>query len=397
MAQVLQGDPQSRVVMMRSQEETAYAPDPACHGLERIDISLDNEDRVFMGGQILTGKVILELAAPIEALGIRLRCRSDARVYFTDRSIGIRRKFSAEESYFLLEPYLVGDGKSKSQLTNGIYPFSMELPEKTPCSFEGLYGRIRYSIRAILLMSKDIVFSTNALPFTLASFCDLNQDSLAPLPISENQSKIFIGQKEPLTISLSLPVRGFVPGQTVPMEITLKNESHIRIAKIRIVLKKVVTYNAKEKSRRHKEIIVEIALPVSSKEEIYKENFDVPSIPPSRMEFCNIIDVRYALKVEACIDLNEWYYRLLQKNLKIRTTIFIGTIPLKNYEDAINENVNASSELNINENRYVKSQIYRSSKPEKDDPTGDEEECDGENSPFSPMYRVYAFKKLSKK
>jgi hypothetical protein len=63
------------------------------------------------------------------------------------------------------------------------------------------------------------------------------------------------------------------------------------------------------------------------------------------MNFCNIIDVRYALKVEACIDLGEWYYRMLQKNLKIRTTIFIGTMPLKNYEDTINEHVGTSNDL----------------------------------------------------
>ena len=82
---------------------------------------------------------------------------------------------------------------------------------------------------------------------------------------------------------------------------------------------------------------MEIELPVTPKEETYKEEFDVPSIPPSGMNHCSIIDVRYALKVEACVDLGEWYYRMLQKNLKIRTTIVIGSVPLRNYEDAISE------------------------------------------------------------
>lgn len=41
--------------------------------------------------------------------------------------------------------------------------------------------------------------------------------------------------------------------------------------------------------------------------------------------------------------------------------------------------------------RYEESQIYRSSKPSKDDPTGDEGDSDGEVKPYSPMYRVYKF------
>lgn len=94
-----------------------------------------------------------------------------------------------------------------------------------------------------------------------------------------------------------------------------------------------MTYHTREKSRRHKEIVVEIELPVSAKEETHHERFDIPSIPPTGMHYCTVIDVQYALKVEACVDLGEWYYRMLQKNLKIRTNIIVGTVPLNNYEN----------------------------------------------------------------
>lgn len=73
------------------------------------------------------------------------------------------------------------DGESKSQVPGGVYPFSLKLPEKIPCSFEGLYGRIRYSLRACLVLAEDLVFYTNVLPFTLALLTDLNRDSLAPV------------------------------------------------------------------------------------------------------------------------------------------------------------------------------------------------------------------------
>lgn len=30
--------------------------------------------------------------------------------------------------------------------------------------------------------------------------------------------------------------------------------------------------------------------------------------------------------------MSEWYYRMFQKNLKLRTNIVVGTVPLQNYE-----------------------------------------------------------------
>ncbi|KAK9298144.1 hypothetical protein QLX08_008456 [Tetragonisca angustula] len=63
------------------------------------------------------------------------------------------------------------------------------------------------------------------------------------------------------------------------------------------------------------------------------------------------------------------------------------TPPLKNRERE--ETAKPSLSLPL----YEKSQIYRSSKPDKDDPTGDDGDSDGEVKPYSPMYRVYTFTK----
>lgn len=38
---------------------------------------------------------------------------------------------------------------------------------------------------------------------------------------------------------VTLPVRGFVPGQTIPVQIVLNNPCDIEIKKLRIVFKKV--------------------------------------------------------------------------------------------------------------------------------------------------------------
>ncbi|XP_034178625.2 arrestin domain-containing protein 17 isoform X1 [Osmia lignaria lignaria] len=391
-------------------------------GFQRIDIVFDHPQQVYYSGQHISGNVHLDLDEPVNALGIRLKCKGEAQVYFTDRSAGIRRKFSAFENYLHVETYLVGDGKEKSMITGGVYPFSLTLPENLPCSFEGRYGRVRYSIRALLDVTTIYRFSTNIIPFTVAPILDLNRDPLAPLPISIQQSKVYMGQTEALSISMILPVHGYVPGQTIPIRINMDNQSTVALKKIRIVLKKVVTYHSTEKSRKHKEIVVEVEQPVSRNSDTYDVTFDVPAVPPTGMIHCNIVDVLYTLKVEACVDVSEWYYRMFQKNLKLRTSIVIGTIPIQTYETpqktanvtedsqfqplrtmATDEYGNDTSSLkNADRERtakpslslplYEKSQIYRSSKPDRDDPTGDEGDSDGEVTPYSPMYRVYKFK-----
>ncbi|XP_060824222.1 arrestin domain-containing protein 17-like isoform X2 [Bombus pascuorum] len=338
-------------------------------GFQRIEVILDHPQKVCYSGNQISGNVRLDLDEPTSALGIRLKCKGEAQVYFTDRSAGIRRKFSAFENYLHVETYLAGDGKEKTMITGGVYPFSLTLPENLPCSFEGRYGRVRYSIRALLDVTTIYRFSTNIIPFTVAPILDLNRDPLAPLPISIKQSKMYIGQTEPISMSMTVPVRGYVPGQTIPIKIVVANPTTVVVTKIRVVFK----------------------------------------------------------KVEACVDVSEWYYRMFQKNLKLRTNIVVGTVPLQNYEIpqktadvteafsfhppctmATEEYANDTPPLkNIEREEtakpslslplYEKSQIYRSSKPDRDDPTGDDGDSDGEVKPYSPMYRVYTFESSQKK
>lgn len=59
----------------------------------------------------------------------------------------------------------------------------------------------------------------------------------------------------------------------------------------------VVSYHSTEKSRKHKEIIVEVEQPINKDSDTYDVTFDVPAVPPTGMIHCNIIDVLYTLKV----------------------------------------------------------------------------------------------------
>lgn len=44
---------------------------------------------------------------------------------------------------------------------------------------------------------------------------------------------------KPLNINVSIPVRGYVPGQTIPVRVDVENRSGISIEEIKIKLQKV--------------------------------------------------------------------------------------------------------------------------------------------------------------
>lgn len=55
----------------------------------------------------------------------------------------------------------------------------------------------------------------------------------------EEKVKTFWGHLKPLTVKLTLPVRGYVPGQVIPVKALVNNDTGVEISKLRIFLKKV--------------------------------------------------------------------------------------------------------------------------------------------------------------
>lgn len=163
------------------------------------------------------------------------------------------------------------------------------------------------------------------------------------------------------------------------------------------------------------------------------------------MEFCSLIDVRYTLKVQTGLKPSEWLQKILQKDIKLRTNILIGSVPLTGYQTPLDsrrdsKGIQQGSNMTFSSNKifascserlknvikeileiseqlytslhpvwhrkfnkyfisplalplYKKSQVYPSSKPSRDDPTGDDGDSDGEMKAFEPMYRIYKFER----
>ncbi|XP_076244815.1 arrestin domain-containing protein 17 isoform X2 [Calliopsis andreniformis] len=243
---------------------------------------------------------------------------------------------TGHEEYFETKYYLVGSasgGEIEIQSGEHKFPFQCVLPTNIPSSFESDFGYVRYIVKATLDRPWKFDQEVKS-PFTVILPLDLNQEPRASENVQEEMSKTFCCLccgTSPLTVNYSLPVRGYVPGQSMPIKVNVENTSGVTVDTVKLILCKIVTFRATTPSSDTKteEIIVaEVGKgPVGGNETTeYEQKLDVPPLPPSNLTGCSIIDLEYNLKVVACV--SGWYYRNLSKN----TLVFVGTIPLVSYQ-----------------------------------------------------------------
>ncbi|XP_068992568.1 arrestin domain-containing protein 17-like isoform X3 [Neodiprion pinetum] len=261
---------------------------------DRFEIVLNSP--VYYAGQSMTGKLIVELKKPKKIKGLYLKYFGKGYVHWNEGWGTTMVSHSNLEIYLMQYQLVCGNETDEYKLTEGrhVFEFNCQLPPDLPSSFEGHFGRISYSVKAIIdrPLKNDYVAKQS---LTIVSIFDLNRCSLAAMPVEERSSKTFWGHSKPLNMSVNIPVRGFVPGQVIPMKVLLSNESEVLVKSLEATLKQV------------------------------------PALPPSFLQFCSIIDLRYQLNVKAKVSG-------CHRSLKLPIEVIIGNIPLMAYEMPISGN-----------------------------------------------------------
>ncbi|KAK2581691.1 hypothetical protein KPH14_002178 [Odynerus spinipes] len=302
-------------------------------GLTTFEVVFDNPWKVYYAGQTVSGNILLVLDGVKKIRGICVKVTGTANVSWTSSD---DTTYTAHEEYFQTKYYLVGSASgSELEIQPGEhkFPFTCSLPANLPSSFESDYGHVRYTVKATLDRPWKFDQDVKA-AFTVVSPFDLNQEPRTSEPIREEASKTFCClccATAPLTVTYSLPVRGYVPGQSMPIKINVENLSNVTVDRIGLSLCKVVTFHATVPQTETK--IEEIVVTEISKGPFeggavvdYDQNLDIPALPPSNLNNCNIIDLEYCFKLEAYV--SGWHHR----NLRSSTPVFVGTVPLVNYQ-----------------------------------------------------------------
>lgn len=206
------------------------------------------------------------------------------------------------------------------------------LPEHLPTSFESKHGFIRYQIKVEVESPQIEDRFQFYFDFTVNQSIDLNSECPGlrkKLKISTSKS-FFLGlSSKALIMSAEIPRSAFVPGQTVTVSIDYLNDSSVAVEETEVFLKKIIHYLSKTPSKRIKEKIESKSearcegVQCNSQLVTYKVSFPIPSVPPTSINSCEVIEVYYEIHVLAKVSG-------IHRNPIIRLPIAIGTIPFNN-------------------------------------------------------------------
>lgn len=209
------------------------------------------------------------------------------------------------------------------------YNFQAILPPLLPTSFEAKHGSIRYLVTVVI--DRPWKFDlTYKVAFTVLKQLDLNYENPAlKIPTKMEVFDTFycgLCKTAPLYLAASIPISGYVSGQTVNVSIEINNESRIDVEDIKISLKKIILYNSQTPTRKTKEeILNEAEIRCGGVQKRNKGKFDqkllIPAVPPSNLHYCRVLNVSYEIHVTAKI-------AGLHQNPRIKLPIIIGTVPL---------------------------------------------------------------------
>lgn len=241
--------------------------------------------------------------------------------------------YKGHEDYFEATYFLIGGVSQEFRLPPGehVYNFSTTLPPYIPPSFESKDGHIRYTLKVKVHGPHDSDHEIGSI-FTVLSHVDLNKDLTLKEPASRMGEKTLCClccASGPLTLVASVPSTGFVCGQDIPITVEIENGTNKKVKDVICSLIQSVCFTAgtpeimtKTTTDTIKSIIFE-PVDVHDSKTLMKK-LKIPTLPPSKLDYCDIIDIKYSLDIEAVISGPHI-------NLHVSIPITLGTIPLLTY------------------------------------------------------------------
>lgn len=303
-----------------------------------FQIKFDNPQGVFIAGDLVSGHVQLTLAKPLKMRSIKIYFSGNGKSYWDVRKGKHTTKYRARETYLNHFITLFGSGTDGSSIEHPAgshaYPFAFQLQEGVPSSFEGSRGYVRYFCKATI--DRPWKFDSHDLrAFTVIHHFDLNRFPNALTPISAQQAQEIEGcccNDGSVVVKMDVNKSGYVPGEPLVYDIAIDNKSSNTIEHVHFEMEQVVNYTGysdslwssghpkyHEKKQSFNLFAGRTNIKGNSSVNINKATY-VPSVPPTQLEGCNIIDIRYFVKLKVPCG---W------TTVKMIREITIGTIPLR--------------------------------------------------------------------
>ncbi|XP_066513328.1 arrestin domain-containing protein 3-like [Hoplias malabaricus] len=274
-----------------------------------------NETNTFTNGDLLQGRVFLEVSKEVKIDCFYIKCKGDADVRWTERHNDRSHTYHSHERYFKMKQLFIQDPSKPAKVepnviistgeTYGnivkpgrhVYSFSFQLPHgNMPPSFKGYYGSVKYILEARLDRSWKLDSTAKAeinfVPRIPAGASFMNPQSAA----TDKKMKLFTSGSA--SIRATTDKTGYTLGDVIRVSTDVDNSSS-RELKLKFSLEQKQMFYAQGRSKYSSKTIFKVVgdpIPTGSKQTV---NTDL-RIPPNlelTVATCSIIKLEYILKV----------------------------------------------------------------------------------------------------
>ncbi|XP_010895827.2 arrestin domain-containing protein 2 isoform X1 [Esox lucius] len=286
---------------------------------------------VFSSGDVVSGKVVLDLAREGKVHSLKLHAEGFAKVHWTEsRSAGsstaYTQNYSDEVEYLnRREVLLQADNGELTLLPAGRheFPFSFQLPEETlVTSFEGKHGSIRYWVKVKLHRPWATVKKIKK-EFTVIEPIDINTPALlAPQAgTKEKMARVWYRNIGQVSVTAKIDRKGYTPGEVIPVFAEFDNATSRSVVP-KAYITQTQTFIARGTMKQKRAVVATLSgeiVGAQRRETWHGRAMKIPPVGPSILQ-CRIIRVEYVLRV--CVDVPG------TSKLCLELPLVMGTIPL---------------------------------------------------------------------
>ncbi|XP_052811831.1 arrestin domain-containing protein 4-like isoform X2 [Mya arenaria] len=295
--------------------------------LEKFQIIFNNPTATYHVSDTVYGYGWVILKEPIFVQSVCLEAIGEAKVEWMTSS-DIQASDEEVFNYTTVLP-IKGDKDCSDDLLHAgshYFPFEFTLPAKLPSSFKGKHGRLRYYVR-MTITTPGGPHHERTSKFAVISNLDLNKEPDASLPV-ENDTFEAIGSwccvAGTVTATLRLDKKGFAIKEAIPVWAEIKNLSTRRICSTQVSLIQNVTYYSFRGRFSESSTLVTIhkgSVAPRGKQTWQRELLSIPTVAPSHLRGCKIIDIQYYLELSI-------KPAGIARKVKLPLDIVIGTVPV---------------------------------------------------------------------
>uniref|UniRef100_UPI0037E991F2 arrestin domain-containing protein 2 isoform X3 n=1 Tax=Semicossyphus pulcher TaxID=241346 RepID=UPI0037E991F2 len=319
--------------------------------LKKFDIVFDSPDvdspPVFSSGDVVSGRVVLDLSGESKVESLKLHAEGFAKVHWTEsRSAGsstaYTQNYSDEVEYLNRREVLLQAGEVTLPVLNSFfllssdngemtvlpagrheYPFSFQLPEETlVTSFEGKHGSIRYWVKVKLHRPWATVKKIKK-EFTVIEPIDINTPALlAPQAgTKDKMARAWYRNFGQVSVTAKIDRKGYTPGEVIPVFAEFDNSTSRSVVP-KAYITQTQTFIARGTMKQKRSVVGTLCgdiVGARTRETWHGRAIKIPPVGPSILQ-CRIIKVEYMLKV--CVDVPG------TSKLCLELPLVIGTIPL---------------------------------------------------------------------